>query len=208
MNHIILPEPMEAIILAAGYSSRAKAFKMSLPLGQKTVLEHTISSFQGVCKKVIIVGGYNGEIIQALVTKMVEKNAYPFELKFVLNESFEQGMFSSIQKGCQEVSTPSFIITPGDLPLVKSETIQLLAREKGDVVIPSYKFKGGHPIKLTNAVKEKLLEAEVDRNLRGILQMYEKTYVNVDDPGVLMDIDTLGDYQRIVEYYREEIHCD
>lgn len=30
---------MEAIVLAAGYSSRANAYKMTLPLGQMTVLE-------------------------------------------------------------------------------------------------------------------------------------------------------------------------
>ena len=206
MNGITLQDPMEAIILAAGYSSRAKAFKMSLPIGQKTVLEHTISKFEGICKKIIIVGGYREEIIQAAVTNMIETNAYSFELKFVFNESFDQGMFSSIHTGCREVSAASFFITPGDCPLVKKETIQLLAVEKRSVVIPSYGYKGGHPIKLSNVVKKRILEAKADSNLRAILQTHVKSYINVDDPGVLMDIDTPEDYRKVVENYGKKFH--
>ncbi|MGO4886168.1 NTP transferase domain-containing protein [Anaerobacillus sp. MEB173] len=194
-------EPMEAIILAAGYSSRANAFKMSLPLGQKTVLEHTVSKFEGICQKVIIVGGFKVEIIQAAVTDMIEKSAYSFELKYVFNESFDQGMFSSIQTGCREVNADSFFITPGDVPLVKKETIQLLAAEKGNVVIPSYSYKGGHPIKVTKEMKNRILEAKVECNLRAILHPHEKTYLNVEDPGVVMDVDTPEDYRRAVEYF-------
>jgi molybdenum cofactor cytidylyltransferase len=55
---------MEAIVLAAGYSSRANAFKMTLPLGQMTVLEQTISKFEGLCSRVIIVAGFQAELIQ------------------------------------------------------------------------------------------------------------------------------------------------
>ena len=206
MNGINLQEPMEAIILAAGYSSRANAFKMSLPLGQKTVLEYTVSKFEGICKKMIIVGGFKGEIIQAAVRDMMEANAYSFEIKCVLNESFNQGMFSSIQTGCREVSAASYFITPGDYPLVKKETIQLLAMEKGSVVIPSYGYKGGHPIKLTNAVKKSILEAKADNNLRAILQAHEKTYLNVEDPGVVMDIDTPEDYRGAIEYFGKQLN--
>jgi molybdenum cofactor cytidylyltransferase len=206
MNDITLQQPMEAIILAAGYSSRANTFKMSLPIGQKTVLEHTVSKFEGICKKIIIVGGFKGEIIEAAVTHMIEANAYSFELKFVMNENFNQGMFSSIQTGCREVSAASYYITPGDYPLVKKKTIQLLAMEKGSVVIPSFGYKGGHPIKLTNAVKNRILEAKADSNLRAILQTCEKNYLNVEDPGVVMDVDTPEDYRRVVEYYGKNLH--
>mgnify|MGYP000856611599 CR=1 FL=1 len=202
MNHNKLLEPIEAIILAAGYSSRATTFKMSLPLGQQTVLEHTLSKFAGVCNRVIVVAGYKQNIIEAIVTDLIKKNTYSFELKFVFNESFDQGMFSSIQRGCQEVNAPSFFITPGDCPLVKRKTIQLLAEEKGIIVVPSHNFKAGHPIKLTNAIKNQILKASPDSNLREILQNHEKTYLNVGDPGVLIDLDTSEDYKKVVEYYR------
>jgi len=191
---------MEAIVLAAGYSSRANAFKMTLPMGQRSVLEQTISKFEGLCTRVIVVAGFQAEIIQEEIVKIISKNAYSFQIKFVYNENFNQGMFRSIQKGCNEVNAPAFFITPGDCPLVKKETIQLLAKHKGNVVIPSFDYKGGHPIKLSSEVKQKILETDPESNLRVVLGGYEKQYMNVDDAGVLMDIDTPEDYQKAIDY--------
>ncbi|MFP5115597.1 nucleotidyltransferase family protein [Bacillaceae bacterium C204] len=192
---------MEAIVLAAGYSSRANAFKMTLPLGKMSVLEQTISKFEGLCSRVIVVAGFQAELIQEEIVKINNKNAYSFQIKFVYNENFNQGMFSSIQKGCNEVNAPTFFITPGDCPLVKKETVQLIAEHKGNVVIPSFHYKGGHPIKLSSEVKQKILETNPQSNLRVVLNSYEKKYLNVEDPGVLMDMDTPEDYQTAVQYY-------
>lgn len=194
---------MEAIVLAAGYSSRANAFKMMLPLGRMSVLEQTITKFDGVCSRVIVAAGFQAGLIQEEVEKINNQHAYTFQIKFVYNENFNQGMFSSIQKGCNEIKATSFFITPGDCPLVKKETIQLLADHKGDVVIPSFQYKGGHPIKLTKAVKQKILETNPESNLRRVLNNFEKKYINVEDPGVLLDVDTQEDYQKAVHYYQD-----
>ncbi|PAL11188.1 nucleotidyltransferase family protein [Peribacillus simplex] len=191
---------MEAIVLTAGYSSRANAFKMTLPLGQMSVLEQTISKFEGLCSRVIVVAGFQAEIIQEEIAKIISENAYSFQIKFVYNENFDQGMFHSIQKGCSEVNAPTFFLTPGDCPLVKKETVQLLAKHKGNVVIPSFDYKGGHPIKLSSEVKRKILETDPESNLRVVLGGYEKQYMNVDDAGVLMDVDTPEDYQKAIDY--------
>ncbi|MGE7903334.1 nucleotidyltransferase family protein [Peribacillus sp. NPDC094092] len=191
---------MEAIVLAAGYSSRANAFKMTLPMGQTSVLEKTISKFDGLCSRVIVVAGFQAEIIQEEIAKIISKNAYSFQIKFVYNENFNKGMFHSIQKGCNEVHAPTFFITPGDCPLVKKETVQLLAKHKGNVVIPSFDYKGGHPIKLSSEVKQKILKTNPESNLRVVMGDYEKQYMNVDDAGVLMDIDTPEDYQNAIDY--------
>jgi molybdenum cofactor cytidylyltransferase len=193
---------MESIILAAGYSSRANAFKMTLPLGQMTVLEQTISKFEGLCSRIIVVAGFQAEIIQQEIAKLNSKKVYSFQIKFVHNEDFNQGMFSSIQKGCNEVNAPTFFITPGDCPLVKKETVQLIAEQKGNVVIPSFNYKGGHPIKLSSEVKQNILETHPGSNLRVVLSGYEKEYMIVDDPGVLMDVDTLEDYQKAIDYFK------
>jgi molybdenum cofactor cytidylyltransferase len=193
---------MEAIILAAGYSSRANTFKMTLPLEKKTILEHTVSKFEGLCSRIIVVAGFKAELIKEEIAKISSKNAYSFQIKFVYNEDFNQGMFSSIQKGCKEVNAPTFFITPGDCPLVKKETVQLIAEQKGNVVIPSFNHRGGHPIKLSSEVKQKILETHPESNLRAVLGGYEKKYMNVYDPGVLMDVDTLEDYQKVIDYYK------
>ncbi|OAS82713.1 MULTISPECIES: nucleotidyltransferase family protein [Metabacillus] len=192
---------MEAIVLAAGYSSRANAFKMTLQLGQMTVLEQTISKFEGLCSRVIVVAGFKMELIQEEMAKVCNKNAYSFQVKVVYNENFNQGMFTSIQRGCKEINAPAFFITPGDCPLVKKETVQLISKYKGNVVIPSFNYKGGHPIKLSSEVKQKILDTNPESSLREVLGGFEKEYVNVDDPGVIMDVDTLDDYQKAIDYY-------
>ncbi|MDF2855961.1 MAG: hypothetical protein K0Q87_1812 [Neobacillus sp.] len=192
---------MEAIILAAGYSSRANAFKMTLPLGHMSVLEQTISKFEGLCSRVIVVAGFQGELIQEEITKIISKNAYSFQIKVIKNDHFEQGMFTSIQRGVSEINTPTFFITPGDCPLVKKETVQLISAQKGEVVIPSFAYKGGHPIKLSEQVKQKILETETTSNLRKVLDGFEKRYINVKDPGILMDVDTPEDYRKATDYF-------
>ncbi|MEH6995609.1 nucleotidyltransferase family protein [Neobacillus drentensis] len=203
---------MEAIVLAAGYSSRANAFKMTLSLGPMSVLEQTISKFEGICTRVIVVAGYQAEIIQEEINKINNNKAYSFQIKLVYNENFNLGMFSSIQKGCSEVKAGTSFITPGDCPLVKKETVQLVAEHNGNVVIPSFNYKGGHPIKLSCEVKQKILETNPASNLRVVLDGYDKTYITVDDPGVLKDVDTPEDYQKVIDYYnkrtQQELHRD
>lgn len=194
---------MEAIVLAAGYSSRANAFKMMLPIEKMSVLEHTISKFDGICSRVIVVAGFQAELIQEEILKICRNYTYSFQIKFVYNENFDMGMFSSIQKGCYEVNSETFFVTPGDCPLVKKETLQLIAEREGNVVIPSNNYKGGHPIKLSTEARQKILETNHDSNLRAILSAFEKTYIDVEDPGILMDVDTPEDYQKAVHYYRK-----
>jgi molybdenum cofactor cytidylyltransferase len=194
---------MEGIILAAGYSSRANEFKMTFKLGTTTVLEHTVSKFSGVCKKVIIVSGFQGERIKEITTEMQNNNKYDMDIVCVFNPKFDQGMFSSVQRGCREVEASRFFITPGDCPLVEKETIRNLAKENRNIVIPSYHMKAGHPIKVTAEIKEAILKANADSNLRKILQGYEKNFLNVEDPGVLMDLDTPEDFNKAIEYYHD-----
>ena len=151
----------------------------------------------------IVVAGFKAELLQEEMAKICNKNAFSFQIKLVYNENFNQGMFTSIQKGCNEINAPTFFITPGDCPLVKKETVQLIAEHKGNVVIPSFNYKGGHPIKLSNEVKQKILETHSESNLRVVLGGFEKEYMNVDDPGVIMDVDTQEDYQKAIDYYNQ-----
>ncbi|WP_147536235.1 nucleotidyltransferase family protein [Bacillus marasmi] len=194
---------MEAIILAAGYSSRANSFKMTQPIEHKTVLEHTLSKFDGICTRVIVVAGFQADNIAKEIERMNWKDKYSFQIDVVMNADFSQGMFSSIQTGCKEVMAPYFFITPGDCPLVKKETVHLLSEKPGHVVIPSFNYKGGHPILLSGEVKQRILDTNPESNLRQVLSYYEKNYINVDDLGVIMDIDTPLDFQYAKKYYQQ-----
>jgi molybdenum cofactor cytidylyltransferase len=77
---------MEAIVLAAGYSSRANAYKMLLPMGQMTVLEKTISNFEGLCSRVFVVAGFQAERIHAEMARITHRNVYSFIMKILIRE--------------------------------------------------------------------------------------------------------------------------
>jgi molybdenum cofactor cytidylyltransferase len=181
---------IDGVILAAGYSSRANAFKMELEINKKPILQRCIEALYEDCSNIIVVSGYKNEKINRLVGNY-EK------VKVVYNEEFDKGMFSSVKKGIQNVIGERFLLTPGDYPLISKDMIQKLLKEKNEIVIPSFNKKGGHPI-LINAylIKEILAEPD-DSNLKIYLNKKQCSYLDVGNEEILLDVDTMDDYEYI-----------
>lgn len=192
---------MTAVIVAAGYSSRAKAFKPLLPLGGRTVVEQTISSFKTTCSLIIVVGGYNYSKLKEFIESSEYLNGLDLQILCVYNKNYDDGMFSSIKVGISYLKSGDFFFTPGDLPGVSAESIELLSKIEGDVVLPSYNDKSGHPVKLSESVKQSILESSKGDTLRDILNKFKKNYVVLNDKAVLMDLDTPEDYRVMVCYF-------
>jgi len=178
---------VDGVILAAGYSSRANAFKMELKIDEKAILLRCIESLYDECNKIIVVSGYKHEKIEKLVQNYSK-------VKVVYNEDFHKGMFSSVKKGIQNVTAERFLLTPGDYPLISKYIVKKLLKEENEIVIPSFNKKGGHPILLkSNLIKEILIEPE-DSNLKIYLNKKQRSYLDIDDEGILLDVDTMEDY--------------
>lgn len=194
---------VDGVILAAGYSSRANAFKMELKIDEKAILQRCIESLYDECNKIIVVSGYKHEKIKKLV-----KNY--FNVEVVYNEDFHKGMFSSVKKGIKNVTAERFLITPGDYPLISKEVVKKILKEKNEIVIPSFNKKGGHPLLLkSNLIREILIEPE-DSNLKIYLSKKQCSYLNIDDEGIVLDVDTMEDYNyvknhcRNIDFYNEK----
>jgi molybdenum cofactor cytidylyltransferase len=182
---------VEGIILAAGLSSRATAFKMTLMLGHKTIIEHSIDNMREVCDRVIVVGGYKIENLEPIIKKY--DNA-----ELVFNENFMDGMFSSVKKGFSCIKGERFFFTPGDYPLIDTGVYTELLRHDGDVVIPTFEGKKGHPVLFRNSCKEEILEGNKYSNLREYIKDKKQELVPVSCRGILRDVDTIWDYERIL----------
>ena len=180
-------EIVEGIILAAGFSRRAGVWKMALPIKGRTVIERAIMGMYPVVERIIVVGGYNFKNL----LKIIEKYEKVFP---VYNENFPLGMFTSVQKGVEKVSGDRFFIFPGDIPLVKPSTYKYMLEQEGDIIVPVYEGRKGHPVLLSYAMKELLLDEERDSNLKAFINRMGFKEVVVDDPFIRMDIDTLEDY--------------
>lgn len=180
---------IEGVILAAGYSSRANGFKMEFEIEGKAILKRCIESLYDVCNRIIVVSGYNHERIEGLVREYSK-------VEVVYNENFHKGMFSSVKKGISNVKAERFFLTPGDYPFINKEVCTKLAEYSEEIVIPSFNKKGGHPILLNSSLIEEILMEDEDSNLKLFLNKKLRTYVDVEDKGVLIDIDTEEEYKK------------
>ncbi|MDS0524615.1 nucleotidyltransferase family protein [Clostridium sp. SHJSY1] len=178
---------VDGVILAAGYSSRANAFKMELKINNKPILKRCIESLYDECNKIIVVSGYQQEKIHKLV------EGYS-KVKVVFNEDFHKGMFSSVKKGIQYVEEKRFLITPGDYPLIKKDVVKRIVVEDGEVIIPSFNNRGGHPILIKSKFIDEILKENDDSNLKKYLSTKKCKYLNIKDKWILMDVDTQEDY--------------
>ncbi len=188
----------EGVILAAGFSERAGQFKMTLPIGDKTILEKCIEGMTSVCDRIIVVGGYNYDKIKKIVADIPN-------VEFCYNKNYEAGMFTSVKRGIREIKAERFFIIPGDQPLVKPETYRKLLSIDADIVIPRFNGKKGHPVLFASHHIPEILAMPDTAILRDFIHSKEATIVDVDDPGVGLDVDSPEDYEKIKVYFQEEM---
>lgn len=179
---------VQGIILAAGLSSRAQSFKMTLELNGKTVIENTIDNMLEYCSRIFVVGGFQIERLLPIIQ--------PYDgVELLHNENYLEGMFSSVIKGIEAISTPSFFLTPGDYPMISGEVYQELLKHRAPVVIPSFEGRKGHPILAeTNLIKRTIKDNRY-HTLRDVVGELETIVVPVGCRGIIQDIDTMEDYE-------------
>lgn len=192
---------MEAVILAAGLSSRAGGYKMLLPIDNKPVIERVIEVFQTFCDTIYVVTGFETERIEPVLS------TYP-KVELVYNENFLEGMFSSVQTGVSRVKGDRCFMCPGDYPILHEEVLKTMINSwenlvntgnTPQVLIPSYQMKSGHPILMSQPVMVAILKADRQATLREVIGKYRKTYVNVNHKGILEDLDTPEDYEKFIK---------
>ncbi len=178
---------VDGIILAAGFSSRAGAYKMTLDIGGKTMLERCIEAMYDVCTRLIIVGGYGVSAILPVV-------AGYSRAELVLNERFGDGMFGSVRKGLEHVRAGRFFLTPGDYPLISREVYKSMLNIVGDIVIPCCKGETGHPVLMKSSLIGEILSDPGYCSLRDFIESRGFKKIEVEDEGILADVDTMQDY--------------
>ncbi len=189
---------VECVMLAAGRSSRMDAWKMTLPWGESTIVEHSVRTALNVCARVVLISGFRAEELDGLFRDWQR-------VEVVKNESFREGMFSSVQRGAQVLGSGGFFLALGDMPGVSEDTYRDLLGWDGKLasistgtayaVIPKYRGKKGHPLLLSPQMRTRILETSVSMTLRDVLAEVPTVIVPVDDNGILHDIDTPADYR-------------
>jgi molybdenum cofactor cytidylyltransferase len=199
---------VSAVILAAGTSTRMGQAKQLLPLGGTTVLARTIDNVRsaGLVEMVLVLGASAEAIRRQLPQSLLEG------LKVVVNQAYRQGMASSLREGLSALDpqTGGALIILGDQPFVRPQTLhQIMAgyhRSGAQIVIPSHQGKRGNPVLLSRSVFPEVMALEGDTGCRAIFPSHLEAIlkVEVEDPGILLDIDNQDDYDRLKLRIREQ----
>lgn len=189
---------IEGVILAAGFSKRAGVFKPVLDLGGKPILARCIESMCGFCRRILVVGGYRAADIMPIVDSYAGA-------ELVINENYIDGMFASVLKGIENTHSGRFFLTPGDYPLISPRVYEDLLEAAGDIVVPSCEGENGHPVLFNrNPIKE--IRGSGCCSLREFIESTGYTKIEVRDRGILLDVDTLEDYEAVRREYMRFKH--
>ncbi len=171
----------------------------------ETFLDRLIRVLGGVTNPVIVVLGYHAATIHASIHR---------HASFVINPEPERGQLSSLQTGLAALppdSPPSdsqgFAFIPMDCPAVREDTVERLANAFAArnpetlFVIPRCNGKRGHPVFAARSIAEELLALPADGKASDVVHRHvsRTQYIDVDDPGILTDIDDREGYRKLLE---------
>lgn len=179
--------------------------KPLLPFGKHLVIERILSVLTNCSiDEALVVTGYMREA--------VEERLSEWSVRSVFNPEFETGeMLSSVQVGLRSVSAEAdaAMILLGDQPGLKETVVEMVLKDyrdgKGDIVIPSYQMRRGHPIIIGRAYWKDILDLGEGETLRDFFKGTTEVihHVEVSTPTVLRDMDTPADYRRELADYLE-----
>ena len=183
-----------AIILAAGLSSRMGANKVLLPWRDgQPLARHVALKYTAAISQIIVVTGRDAAKVRAALTEL--------PVTCVHNPDYATGeMLSSVKAGLRALPNDlaAAFIQPADMPGVPAAVIgQLLAEhEEGWNVAPMREGQRGHPVLLDRAYWRAMLDLPAAAKPRDALAGSRLRLVEVEDEGVLLDVDTRAGYER------------
>ena len=191
--------PPAVIVLAAGKGSRflGTDHKLVQSLGSVTVLGSTLRHAIESQLQVVVV------TTDALAD--VARRSVAARDVIVLPEVGAPGhnglgMGYSISVGvAARPDASGWLILPGDMPQVRAPTLQAVARELAHhpIVYAQYKGRRGHPVGFAAELYSELAILSGDEGARRLIARYPALGLEVDDPGVLVDVDTQADLDSV-----------
>ncbi len=191
-----------AVIVAAGVDDYEGEIKPMLKAGSISIIERIIHTFSQVfVDKIVVVTGNQAEII--------EKQLSGTGTIFFRNERYrETDMFYSASIGLKYLrNCDQVFFTPVDVPFFSASTLKSLLDCSGKICIPVYKGKQGHPVLLDVSVLESILSYEGDGGLRDAMKQQAEvtTMIEVDDKGILIDMDAKMTYEAQVNVHTRQL---
>jgi CTP:molybdopterin cytidylyltransferase MocA len=190
------------LILSAGESRRMGTAKALLHYAGETFLDRLVGLLARRCDPVIVVLGAGAGEIEARAVRRA---------RFVRNADYQRGQTSSMQCGLREVPAEAdgVLFTLVDHPAVAPATIDALLAPAGQgeassrplVRVPRYRGRRGHPVWFSRELIAEFLALPEGAAARDVVHKHaERTgFIDLDDPGIVADIDDPAAYRGLVE---------
>ncbi len=209
MNQTINMQDVSVVVLAAGLSKRMGAKnKLHLSIDGQALLNHAVNNFlRAGLQNIVVVLGHQHEHTAAL---MQDK-----EVTCIVNDHYSKGQVSSVRCGLAKVATNSraVFMALGDQPQVSLETIKMLLenyvgaienQETVQALVPYFRGSRGNPVLISNQARQEILAGSNEFGCREFMDCNPELVrkLEVDDRGVVTDLDTPEDYQRYLNSYQ------
>ena len=189
---------ISAIVLAAGKSERMGRPKALLPFRGRTFLGNILDaiSHTSIEDTFVVLGHHRAEIEQSLSLPSV-----------VFNPNYEQGMITSFQAGIRALSwdaSGAFLFLV-DHPVVEPATMEAMIMNLAPnrIVLPTFEGRRGHPVLFSSEVLEEILALPSTEGANIVVRKNPARIVEVpvSTPGILVDIDTPEQFEKLREEY-------
>jgi molybdenum cofactor cytidylyltransferase len=185
------------IVLAAGSSTRMGRAKGLLSAGDRPFIRRILDALAagGIADRLVVTRPGD----RALIVEVEAAAA-----RAVPNPRADEGQLSSLIAGLDAADAPdvdAVLVTLVDVPLVEGSTVcELLRRaavSSAPILRAVHAGRHGHPVVFKCAVFDALRHADPSLGAKPVFRAFEVENVEVGDPGVVEDIDTPADYERL-----------
>jgi len=181
------------VVLAAGRGSRFRgaSHKLEQMLNGMSVLAHTLGQALASHLPVVVV---TTPALAAQARRVVATR--DLVLMPEVGSAAGLGLGTSIAAGVgAQPDAPGWIILPADMPLVQPATLIAVAHalEQHTVAYAQHAGRRGHPVGFAAGLFSELVKLSGDEGASRMVSRFPAQGVDVDDPGVLLDLDTVED---------------
>lgn len=125
----------------------------------------------------------------------------PTQARTVIFEQAEQGMGASLAFASRHIEGwDGCLVCLADMPFITTDTYRMLSEQlsNNSIVIPRYNSKPGNPVAFGSNYFPELASLDGDSGGKSIIKSHpdSATVLDVNDPGILQDIDNNEDLIR------------
>ncbi len=192
--------PTTGVVIAA--ASRRVAQPFTRLGGISFIQRLTLTFLKAGLRTIVVVTGFEDPEIKAQLTGegVVFIQLADYEDPELI-ESFRIGLDYLAGK-CDRV-----FLTPVNAPMYTYDTILRMLDSPGDIVIPSCKGRGGHPILIDRSIIPDVLSYTGADGLAGFIRASsaDRRWIDVNDEGILYTVHEMAELRRLLPLHDETL---